>query len=227
VRNRNLRLFIVLLLSAGFIYSPILQAAQPSSSPAKSTAPEISHGMIPGTLEAGSSVQIKVTVSDKEGIKSVTLFYRTKGTKAYKRTAMYRIGDSDEYAVTLGKDDLVAPGVEYYIQALDLAGNTLEHGYANSPLALTVVPVAPKAQSNEIVTQKTVAGSVLDDEKAGKKKHRTWLWIGLGALAVGAIAAVASGGNNGGGTNSDRSGTSAGKPDTANVTVNAPVPGGP
>jgi hypothetical protein len=206
------------------IYTPILRAAQLSLPSDKPTAPEISHGIIPGSLEAGSSVQIKVTVNHNAKIKSVTLFYRTKGTQEYKSAAMYRIGDSNEYAVTLGKDDVVAPGVEYYIQALDVTGNSLLHGYSHSPLTLSVVPAAtPKAQNNEVVTQKAAAGNLLEDSTSGKKKHKTWLWITLGALAVGVIAAATSGGGGGGGGDN----TPAAKPNNANVTVHASVPGGP
>jgi hypothetical protein len=211
VRNHYLRAFIALLLCVGFIYTPILKAAQLSLPSGDLVAPEVSHEVIPGTLEAGSSLQIKATVTDNVGVKSVTLFYRTKGQEEYKRVAMNRIGDTNEYAVTLGKEDLVEPGIEYYIQAMDLAGNSLLHGYSFSPLAVTVVaPATPKAEAPEAVAEE--GQTIREESQAEKKKSKTWLWIALGALAVGAIAAAAGGG---GGDGGDGNGT---------VVITAPTP---
>ncbi|MCG6971335.1 MAG: hypothetical protein LJE85_16335 [Gammaproteobacteria bacterium] len=201
MRNHYLRSFIALLLCVGFIYTPILQAAQLSLPSGDLVAPEVSHEVIPDSLEAGSSVQIKATVTDNVGVKSVTLFYRTKGEEEYKRITMNRIGESNEYAVTLGKQDLVEPGIEYYIQAMDLAGNSLLHGYSFSPLAVNVVaPAVPKAEAPEAVAEEEAVGETIREEpKAEKKKSKTWIWIALGALAVGAIALAAGGGSGGDG----------------------------
>ena len=215
MRNHYVRSFIALILCVGIIYTPILRAAQLSLPSGDLIAPEVSHEVIPESLEAGSSVQIKATVTDNVGVKSVTLFYRTKGAEEYKRLAMNRIGDSDEYAVTLGKEDLVEPGIEYYIQAMDLAGNSLLHGYSFSPLAINVIaPAAPKAQAPETVTEKATGETIREEPQAEKKKTNTWLWIGLGALAVGVIAAAAGGGGGDGPSG----------PDTGTVVISGPSP---
>ncbi|WP_455212859.1 hypothetical protein, partial [Kaarinaea lacus] len=190
MRDRYLRLFIAFLISAGFIYTPILKAAQLSLPTGDLVAPEVSHEVITDTLEAGSSVQIKATVTDNVGVKSVTLFYRIKGEEEYERANMIRLGDTDEYSVTLGKKDLVEPGIEYYIQAVDLAGNSLLHGYSFSPLAVNVAaPVSPEAVAE--------GETIREEPAAEEKKTKTWVWIALGALAVGVIAAAAGGGGGG------------------------------
>jgi hypothetical protein len=223
MRNRYLRLFIVLLLSTGFIYTPIVKAAQLSLPSGDLVAPEVSHEVIPGSLEAGSSVQIKATVTDNVGVKSVTLFYRTEGTQDYKRAPMIRIDNTDEYAITLGKDDLVTPGVEYYIQAMDLAGNSVLQGYSFSPLSINVVPpAAPKAKQAESVAEKAQpSGETSREEPKPKKKSKTWLWIGLGALALGVVAAAAGGGGGDGGTAAVNGG---GGGDTGTIVISAPPP---
>jgi hypothetical protein len=214
VRNHYLRAFTALLLCVGLIYTPILKAAQLSLPSGDLIAPEVSHEVIPGTLEAGSSLQIKATVTDNVGVKSVTLFYRTKGEEEYKRIAMNRIGDTNEYAVTLGKKDLVEPGIEYYIQAMDLAGNSLLHGYSFSPLAVNVVaPAAPKAEAPEAVAEE--GQTIREEPQAEKKKSKTWLWIALGAVAIGVIAAAASGGGGSDNPPPDQTGT---------VVISAPPP---
>jgi hypothetical protein len=216
VRNHYLRAFVALLLCVGLIYTPILKAAQLSLPSGDLVAPEVSHEVIPGTLEAGSSVQIKATVTDNVGVKSVTLFYRTKGEEEYKRVAMNRIGETNEYAVTLGKKDLVEPGIEYYIQAMDLAGNSLLHGYSFSPLAVNVVaPAAPKAEAPEAVAEE--GQTIREEPQAEKKKSKTWLWIALGAVAVGVIAAAAGGGGGDGDGDGDGGGT-------GTVVITAPTP---
>lgn len=215
MRNHSLRLFITFILCAGFIYTPILQAAQLSLPSGDLIAPEVSHEVIPGSLEAGSSVQIKATVTDNVGVKSVTLFYRTKGAQDYKRAIMNRIDDTDEYAVTLGKDDLVAPGIEYYIQAMDLAGNSVLQGYSFSPLSVSVVPPAalPTKEAGATAGKAQPSGETIREEPKPKKKIKTWVWIVAGVVAVGVIAAVAGGG--GGGSDSGGTGT---------VVIDAPAP---
>jgi hypothetical protein len=216
VRNHYLRLFIALLLSIGFIYTPILKAAQPSFPSGDLIAPEISHEVIPDTLEAGSSAQFKATVTDNTGVKSVTLFYRTKGEEEYKRISMNRIGETDEFAVTLAKNDLAEPGVEYYIQAMDLAGNSLMYGHSAFPLAINVAaPATPKAAAPKAVAKEAVGTTIREEPPAEKKKTKTWVWIGLGALAVGVIAAAASGGGDSGGGNGGETGP---------VIITAPTP---
>jgi hypothetical protein len=205
------------VLCVGFIYTPILQAAQLSLPSGDLVAPEVSHEVIPDSLEAGSSVQIKATVTDNVGVKSVTLFYRTKGEEEYKRITMNRIGESNEYAVTLGKKDLIEPGIEYYIQAMDLAGNSLLHGYSFSPLAVNVVaPTAPAAKPPEAEAVAEEGETIREEPQAEKKKTKTWLWIALGAVAVGVIAAAA-----GGGGGDDGGGDGGG---TGTIVISAPPP---
>jgi hypothetical protein len=220
VRNRYLQTFITFLLCVGLIYTPLLRAAQLSLPSGDLIAPEVSHEVIQDTLEAGSSVQIKAKVTDNVGVKSVTLFYRAKGTEEYKRVSMNRIGETDNYAVTLGKSDLVEPGIEYYIQAMDLAGNSLLHGYSFSPLAVNVVAPAKPAPAEPTVSAKEQppGETITEEPKAEKKKSKKWLWIGLGVLAVGVIAAAASGGGGGG------DGGGGGGGDTGTIVISAPPP---
>ncbi len=202
MRNHALRLFITLLLSTGLIYTPILRSAQLALPAGDLVAPEVSHPVMPNPLEAGASVQIKAAVTDNVGVKSVSLFFRTKGSEQYKRVAMHRAGESDEYAVTLGSDDLAIPGLEYYIQAMDLAGNSLLHGYSFSPLSVSVIaPLTSKATESNAANERPATEKTREEPVAEKKSSKTWLWITLGVVAVGAIAASSgSGGDTGTGT---------------------------
>lgn len=224
MRCHRFRQFIAYLICVGLIYTPFLQAAQLSLPTGDLIAPEVSHEVIEETLEAGSSVQIKAKVTDNVGVKSVTLFYRTKGVEEYERVILMRIANTDEYTVTLGKEVLVEPGIEYYIQAVDLAGNTLLHGYSFSPLSVAVAkPRAPMKPESAVTTKEAMPEAIdetagVEPDSAKEKKSKTWLWIALGALAVGAIAAAASGGSSDGGDNGGGGG------DTGTVVITMPTP---
>ncbi len=100
---------------------------------------------------------------------------------------MHRDKESDNYSVTLGHDEMIAPGIEYYIQAADFAGNTLLHGYSFSPLTVSVI-----TGTQDLAVNDTSNALVLDKAEPNKKKTKIWLWIGLGVLIVGAVAAVAT-----------------------------------
>jgi len=212
--KRLLRLCLVLLLSESLIFSPLLYAEQLSLPSGDLVAPEVTHTPDTTAMTSGSNKIIKANVTDNVGIKSVILFYRLKGSENYDRLNMSRQGgSSDEYVVEI--KDLSSPGIEYYIQATDLAGNTLLHGYAFSPLAVNVklppsVPETTVAQSEAESTTTTLAAE-------SSEKSYKWLWIGLGVLAVGAIAAGSGGGGGGGGGG-------AAADDTSSVIISAPVP---
>ena len=197
MNNQTLRLFITVYLSLSVFYTPILRADQLSLPSTDLVAPEVIHTPIENTPTAGSSQNFVAVVTDNVGVQSVTLFYRQIGTPQYQRKAMIKVGDSDEYRAILDADEMRAPGIEYYIQATDLAGNNLLHGYSFSPMIVNVsAPPSKPAQD--------IAFEPEEDKKISK-----WVWIGLGVLAV---AAAAGGGGGGGGS------------DTATLTINTAEP---
>lgn len=178
-------------------------------------APVVEQNDFVSKIEPGKEHQIRVTATDNVAIKSVVLYYRYVGEGVYQTRIMSNIVGTDEYAATLGVDELNGDGIEYYIQATDTAGNTLLLGYAFSPLTILVDRQATGVQfanENEAATTELKP----PEPKAEKEKSYKWLWIGLGVLAAGAIAANASGGDDGGG------GGGGGQEPT--VIVNAPVP---
>lgn len=204
------------LMFSSFVYAD--QLALPSGD---LIAPQIGHEPLKGSIKANSTQQIKATITDNVGIKVVTLFYRTIGSGNYKRVQMNQVEGTNEFVATLGFEVTVEPGIEYYIQAVDLAGNALLHGYSFSPLKIVIVPDGSVTATAQPATQKELNSSaqapkqelLLDKEKTNK-----WLWIGLSVLAVGVIAAVAGGGADDGGTSSSAAETGA-------INVSVPIPG--
>ncbi len=210
---RILRSLTVIIMSQSLLFASLAQAAQLALPSGDLIAPQISHEPLKESIKAGTSQQIKATITDNVGVQTVTLFYRSIGSGDYKRVQMNQVEGSDDYVAMLGFEDTAAPGVEYYIQAIDLAGNALLYGYSFSPLKIGViadVAVETSAQTEPVATEPPPKG-----EPLGKKKNKKWLWIGLGVLAVGIIAAVAASGGDDGGD----------PVQTGTVTLNAPVPG--
>ena len=213
--TNSIRFVLVLFLIQSILFSNIIHAEQLSLPAADVSAPEVMHEPISGPLPAGATHQLKATVKDNVGVDGVSLFYRRVGDSQYQRKTMLReTQDSDVFSITLGTKDLAAPGIEYYIQATDLAGNSVLYGYSFEPIKLSVVSDTgvPTAENESTFDE------VSTDPKEKKKGSYKWLWIALGALAVGAVAAAASGGgggDDGGGQPSGDSGT---------VTISGPVP---
>jgi len=120
---------------------------------------------------------------------------------------MNRNLDSFIYTAQLTATD--SSGLEYYIQATDLAGNTLLFGYSFSPLTIAVVPVAA---DNIAVTDNSDTNIAVEEKK--KSGISKWVWVGLGVVVAG--AALSSGG--GGGNDSEP------PPTTGGLTISGTAP---
>ena len=213
VRGHDMKLFraiLVSLLVSSLVLLPIAHAAELALPSGDLTAPVIKHTPISKDASPGQPVDIKATVTDNVGVKEVILFYRENPAADFKRLKMKR--DLDSFIYTANIPSVDSPGLEYYIQATDLAGNTLLFGHAFSPLTITVAPSA----ADEGKT-KTVAAMESQTAPAGKEKKSgvsKWVWIGLGVVAVG--AALAAGGGGGGDEQPP--------PSTGTIIISGPAP---
>jgi len=97
-------------------------------------APDIDHEVSDDYLGDRSFITIDAKVTDNLGVKLVTLFYRLKGETIYKSLDMHRVKRSNIYKAILQQDGVDDPGVEYYIKATDITGNSTLRGYADSPI---------------------------------------------------------------------------------------------
>jgi len=197
-----------LLLCVIFVHAPLISAEQLSLPSADLVAPDVIHSPDTASINAGDSVTIKANVTDNGDVQSVILFYRAMGATQYDRLSMQRIPGSDDYAVKITQ--LEYPGIEYYIQATDVAGNTLLNGYAFSPLVISVTaPPIENDGGNTFAEDTTTVPTTTDT--ASNVWSNKWLWIGLGVLATGAaIAASDSGGDK--------------APEPTSIVISAPVP---
>ena len=136
-------------------------------------------------LEKSSpSYQISAKVSDDNGIESVVLHYRTIGSNDRFRDLNLIPSRSDGfYSAVIPGAHLEHPGIEYYIEAEDHAGNRTQQPSSDSP--------------KEIFFEEAINVAREEEKSASGKK---WWWIALGVLAAGALVAASDdGGSDGGG----------------------------
>lgn len=144
-------------------------------------SPVIEHeqtaGGRPGAVEI-----FDASVVDNDELVSVRLFYRFEGETEYVRVSMRQVATSSNYTARVNTASMRedAAGIEYYIRAEDAAGNLVLKGFAFQPLVRTfeVEPIPATVVAEE-------------EEPAGKVN---WLYVALGVLVVGGIAAAAGGG---------------------------------
>ena len=84
---------------------------------------------------AENNLVISCTASDNMQIASVTLYYRTVGSDAWKSLAMSKV--NDKYSATIFGSELNLDGLEYYIVASD-GVNTVSKGTADAPYTVVI-----------------------------------------------------------------------------------------
>jgi len=177
------------LLSSGFgiwfAFSQILfgmSAAYAQNELIDVEPPLIEH-TVDGEMEATSRQHFVATVVDDAELDSVSLFYRFKDDPTYSTVLMKRVSYSSTYIVHIPTDPDEARDIEYYIQAIDKAGNRTVRGYAFNPLLRKINPASVATESTQAQTSPSMFESI------GKRK--TALYVVLGVLAVGAVVASA------------------------------------
>jgi tetratricopeptide (TPR) repeat protein len=123
----------------------------------------------------GAPLDFVVEASDPSGISAARIDYRVKGGKSW---AFFPLTPSTptQFAGSLPAVAALPPGIEYYAEAWDRAGNGPGRlGDPNAPRFVEVRAAAPKKPSSPFY-------------------ERWWFWTGIGAAAVGGtIAAVTLG----------------------------------
>jgi len=197
---------LLFCFSSVWIFSPLLLAQELFL--VDLAAPKITLVSSSVSVLIGGSKKISARVTDNVGVQSVTLFYRTIGENLYQSVLMAREReDFDSYFRVVS--NVKSPGIEYYVEAIDLTGNTLSKGKA-SPFMIRIKSSynAPHQVSSIPSTQ-----DIRDNLKESLSfDNETWMWIGLGALAVGGL--IAAGGDSGGGCTTP----------TGSIIISAPLP---
>jgi hypothetical protein len=218
-------LFLVWVAFYSFLVIPTAPLwAQSLKLPTKGdlAAPIISHEPPSQSLRSGEPLTVQATITDNTEIKEATLFYRTMGKEEYSSINMER-KPQGSYSASIPTEEVAEPGVEYYIQASDQAGNIALRGFSFSPLTVTVTSPVPEKKTDEALTQnvfpteeKNVA--MKSDEASLKPWYKKWwVWTLVGAVVI--AGAAAAGGGGGGGSDSAGAGGQ-----TGTAVITGPTP---
>ncbi len=96
----------------------------PVVAPQEQDPPVIDHDVLVGPLEEGVAVQIEAQVTDASGLARVEVKVRRVGNDNWLTLALMNDGGND-WVATVPGDFVVAPGMEYYLRAVD-AGDGIE-----------------------------------------------------------------------------------------------------
>ena len=169
-----------------------LQAADLALPPDDVSAPEVQHSPLLEKVANNESQIISATVTDDVAVQSVILFFRPSGIPTFNQRRMNRVGDSDIYSATLRAEELISSGLEYYIQAKDLAGNKILRGHSFTPLTIDIKhKIADEPRSS--TTERFASTPAPDPQKKSILKNK-WFWI-AGAVILGAAAGSGGGGS--------------------------------
>lgn len=83
----------------------------------------------------GSNLNINCVIRDNVGIAYARLYYRVKGSEAYKYVDM--VSANDKYSAVIPAAELSTDGMEYYIETND-GTNTITLGTKESPYQVTI-----------------------------------------------------------------------------------------
>ncbi len=90
---------------------------------------------------AGESLSISMEVADEFGVQSVILYYRTNGSSdLYGAVSLTLTGDSKKgiWYGTIPGINVTAQGLEYYLWATDIGGNSRYYGNSTNPYVVSV-----------------------------------------------------------------------------------------
>ena len=109
-------------------------------------APTIYHTPVNQGYENNNLV-ISCTASDNMKVATVTLYYRTVGTDAWKSITMSKV--NDRYSATIFGSELTQAGLEYYIVATD-GHNTVTKGSAEVPYSVIIKEASAASRLGDV-----------------------------------------------------------------------------
>lgn len=163
------------ILSGGFIYT-LGDAQAPEFEPRLPT--------LPNPVPEAQALPLSVTVTDNVGISEVKLYYRQGGEANYTEASMQL--NNSVYQADIPAAAVTSRGVEYYVKAIDLSGNSArdpDTGFISQPVSVarligTTLPGGNSQTGYRIVSfplnlQDKSPKGVLEDD-LGKYDKEKW-----------------------------------------------------
>ncbi|HEY7774659.1 MAG TPA: hypothetical protein VIC26_15855 [Marinagarivorans sp.] len=194
-------------------------------------APQIEHNRATDSVVRGNDHLITANVTDDTAVKIVVLHYREPGTRDFIPIEMRSLDGSSHYEAVIVGQNVRMAGLEYFFEATDSAGNTLEmYGSNGEPFMVSVAQPDVALNNGALASNGINAdGSALNQASNGSvlpvkrssfegPSKKTWLWVGLGVLAAAVIAGAAGGSGSSPGTGDP------GGDNTGDLDITTPVP---
>jgi len=122
--------------------------------------------------EEGMPIPVSATVIDNQRLKQVVLRFRLFGSSDdFLSIPMEKNAASQLYSAFIPATKVMAPGVEYFVEAHDAEGNISQQPFPNHPHTVMIEGERSTMASRKI----------------------NWWWVLAGAVAVGAVASGSSG----------------------------------
>lgn len=165
-----------------------------------SESPVIIHRQADSAGVAGELQTFLARVYDDVEVVDVTLYYRQSAVANFQQIPMRPLLDSlGEYMIAIETSDSEYPGLQYYIEAVDAAGNVTNRGFSYAPIVLPLEKSAEPAAPAGTATAPVIAQAPEASSQGARGFSSQGLLIGLGALVLlGALAGSGGGGDSGG-----------------------------
>lgn len=173
--------------------------------------PVVQHSPSADPVNSGSPVTISATVTDNVGVKYVIVNYRSAGSKEYRQAPMQQIGDN-LYSATIPAVHVQNSALEYYLEAVDLSGNTVLRGLDFQPMIISVSPQTIPNVATESVPQAETNLPVKGSNKNSNSNN--WIWWTIGAAVAGGAVYAFTRDSGGGGED----------PSTGTIVITTPSP---
>ena len=222
--HRSISRFVSVFICLSLALTPLAQVRAQIND---TEAPVLIHRQLDAGV-AGELQTFLARVSDDFSISDVTLYYRQDDTGEFQSLNMRPLIDSiGEYMIAVETSVGDYAGLQYYIEAVDEAGNKTNRGFEYAPIILPL-----RAPEPSIIAD-TTAGAIIQPDpqvvktepvpqSGGFQINPATVLLGVGALlAVGALVAGGSGGDD---TPSETPDVVTG-PDTVTITVISDLPG--
>jgi hypothetical protein len=159
--------------------------------------PFVSHAPESELSLQGTFLEIKATITDNEKVAEASLLYRSYDptkNEAYLPVQMREMGNGHYWVILPIKSE--SETIEYYIKAIDTAGNTTLRGHFESPLKITVALLKPKELPVNAATPLIPTMSPLNEVQhksqqqsmppLWKNLHKKWwFWAALSSAMIG------------------------------------------
>lgn len=204
------RQLMAVCLSAMLIASPVTHQIAHAQSEPDFEIPVLTIEKNP-TGRQGEDQQFIVRVTDNNAVGSVKLFYRFSANDNYTEAELSQLNDDAElYVASIEQEQITSTSIQYYLSAVDMAGNAVQRGYAFAPLTINL--------------EQNVA-SDSNAESGSKKSSNRTLYTILGVVVAGALVGLAaSAGGSGGADGSASTGSDGCGSAGCVLTITAPRP---